>query len=201
MSDAIARRHGLEPILAATPSLAGADIGLIIEIQAELGHINLRGASEDNKFVAAVKDIVGQDLPVQANTISNGEHRIFWLGPDEWLIVTSLDSCDELLGRLGTALEGLQASVTDVSGGQVLLRLGGSSVLDVLAKGCTLDFQPEVFSVGACAQSGLAKAHILIGLINDDPVFDLIVRRSFSEYVVLWLKHAASEYGVMISGS
>ena len=79
------------------------------------------------------------------------------------------------------------------------MRINGPRVRDVLAKGCTLDFHPAEFEVGACAQSGLAKANILIGLIDEKPVFEIVVRRSFAEYLVLWLEHAATEYNVEFS--
>jgi sarcosine oxidase subunit gamma len=60
-----------------------------------------------------------------------------------------------------------------------------------LAKGCTLDFHPRVFRPGTCAQSGLAKANVLIRLGDDPDSFDVVVRRSFADYLLRWLRHAA----------
>jgi sarcosine oxidase subunit gamma len=193
------RRHGLESFLALAPHDVGGDAGVIARILPELGHINLRGNPKYAGFVAAASATLGQELPVSANTMTTGSHRIFWLGADEWLIVTSIVDPLSLVVRLRESFLGQHASVTDVSGGQITLRLAGPSVRDVLAKGCTLDFHPDKFKVGACAQSGLAKANVLIGLVDDQPAYEIIVRRSFAEYVLLWLRHAASEYGVNFS--
>jgi sarcosine oxidase gamma subunit len=34
--------------------------------------------------------------------------------------------------------------------------------------------------------------------VDQTPSFDLIVRRSYAEYLALWLKDAAEEYGLVI---
>lgn len=200
MTELQERRHGLESLLASCCQ-DGGNAGVTIEIVANLGHINLRGNSNNASFAAAVSATLGQDLPVSANTMANGDHRVFWLGPDEWLIVTRISDATDLLQRLRKSLPDRHASVTDVSGGQIAMRLAGPGARDVLAKGCTLDFHPDKFRVGACAQSGLARANVLIGLIDDQPTYEIVIRRSFAEYLVLWLRHAAGEYGVKVSAA
>ncbi len=193
------RRHGLESFLASLPQDAGSDAGVTIQLLPELGHIILRGNPKNAEFVAAANATLGQELPHSANTMTSGDSRVFWLGPDEWLIVALAEDTLGLLTRLREFLSGQHASVTDMSGGQIALRLAGPGVRDVLAKGCTLDFHPHKFKVGTCAQSGLAKANVLIGLVDDQPVYEIVVRRSFAEYLVLWFRHAAREYGVNFS--
>ena len=199
MTEPQSRRHGLESFLASLPQDAGSAAGFTIQLLPELGHINLRGNPKNAEFVATADAALGQKLPVSANTMTSGDYRIFWLGPDEWLIMTPIEGIADLQHRLRETVSGQQASVTDVGGGQIALRLAGPDVRDVLAKGCTLDFHPDKFNVGTCAQSGLAKANVLIGLVDDQPVYDIVVRRSFAEYLVLWLRYAASEYGVYFS--
>ena len=168
----------------------------IVTIPADLGHINLRGDPQDAAFIAAVERVLGQALPIDANTISLGDHRIYWLGPDEWLLVTAADPVSDLVDRLQHALAKLHAAVNDVSGGQVVLSLSGSSVRDVLAKGCTLDFHPQVFRTGTCAQIGLAKATVILGLGGDVDTFEIVVRRSFSAYLIRWLQQAGADSGI-----
>lgn len=152
------------------------------------GHINLRGSAADDLFTSAVAAALGQGLPLQANTISLSDHRIYWLGPDEWQVVTRAEHTDDLLQNLRRELRGQHVAVNDVSGGQAAYHMSGAGVPDKLAKGCTLDLHLSVFRVGACAQSGLAKANILLGYIDDAPVYEIIVRRSFSEYLQRWLR-------------
>jgi sarcosine oxidase subunit gamma len=200
MSDSTTRRHGLEAFLSSSPAETGG--GVRIEIRADLGHINLRGNPADPDFLAIIASVLGQELPIAANTMTTGDHRAYWLGPDEWQIVTEFDAARGLETKLSNALTDHHASVSDLSGGQIAFHVSGPGVRDVLAKGCTLDLAQGKFDVGDCAQSGLAKANALIGLIDDaGTVFEIVARRSFSDYALRWLTHAASEYGVSISAS
>jgi sarcosine oxidase subunit gamma len=92
----------------------------------------------------------------------------------------------------------MHVAITDVSGGQTVLHLRGRHVRDVLAKGCPIDLHPRAFRIGQCAQSHLGKAPILVGQIEEQPYFELIVRRSFADYVWTWLESAAEEYGLEV---
>jgi sarcosine oxidase subunit gamma len=197
MSESKTRRHGLEPFLSSPLAEASGGDCVRIDIRSDLGHINLRGSPSDPQFLAIVGRVLRQDLPIAANTMTMGDHRVYWLGPDEWQIVTAIDDSAGLVKHLREALVGLHASVSDISGGQIALHVSGPSVRDVLTRACTLDLAPAEFGVGACAQSGLAKASMLIGLTDEaGPEFEIVVRRSFSDYVVRWLKNAAAEFGV-----
>ena len=167
-----------------------------IELLDDTAHINLRGNPENAGFLGAVESVLGQSLPVKPNTMSAGDHRLYWLGPDEWMLATQQHSAPGLVEQLDNALAGEHAAVNDVSGGTVALRISGERVRDLLAKGCTLDLHPSVFMVGDCAQSGLAKAGVLLGLIDNRPTFELVVRSSFSDYVIRWLRNAGSDNGI-----
>ncbi len=153
-----------------------------------LGHINLRGDISDAVFRDNVRTALGQDLPQTANTMSQSPHRIYYLGPDEWQIVTEADKTSETLQALQNGLTDQHASVNDLSGGQVAFHLSGTGATELLQRGCTLDLHPSVFRHGACAQSSLAKASMLIGCIDPAPIYEIIVRRTFSEYVLRWLR-------------
>ena len=94
---------------------------------------------------------------------------------------------------LRLALDGLFAAVTVVGGGQTVLVLEGSAARDVLARGCTLDLHPRAFVPGRCAQTLLGKAPVLLRLVSATPKFELVVRRSFADYLWLYLASAAGE--------
>ena len=166
------------------------------EILTAQGYVNLRGNSGDKVFLKAVESVLGQALPVEPNTVSTDKQQVFWLGPDEWLLVAPTDKVTALVNDLGDALSKLHAAVNDVSGGNIAYRLSGADVGKLFAKGSTLDFHPDAFAVDQCAQSGLGKAAVLFGMLDDAPTFDVIVRRSFAEYLVKWLRHAGREYGI-----
>ena len=186
MTDALENRHGLEARTRAWPS----DSGVSLKIRDDLGHLNLRGNPQDAGFLAAAEKVLGQALPQDPNTISTGASTIFWLGPDEWLVLAEAAALKSLAESLESALQSQHAAVNVQSGGQIALTLRGAHVREVFAKGCTLDFHPTVFTPGRCAQSGLAKASVLIGLVSDEEEFIVVVRRSFSDYLVAWLASA-----------
>lgn len=184
--------------------------GVIVRERAYLGHLNLRGNPDDARFTSAVSAALGCSLPLQANTVREaGDATVFWLGPDEWLILAAGERSDEQAhalrkaftdGHAGSArATGMHAALTDVSGGQTVLHLSGLAARDLLAKGCPLDLHPRVFDVGQCAQSHLAKAPLLLRLVDRTPCFELIVRRSFADYVWAWLDAAAAEFGLELA--
>ena len=196
MSESLVRRHGLEPVLAELSGASAAEPGVRVTIRGDLGHLNVRGRASNDDFAKPVEEALGQAFPTKPNTFSNGRHRVFWLGPDEWLVITPAAGAAKLADRLQRATSNTHASVNDISGGQVALDLQGTKCRDLLAKGCTLDLHPNVFAVGDCAQSGLAKANVLLALIDDKPTFTIVVRRSFSDYLCRWLAHSGADEGI-----
>ena len=196
MSDSLRRRHGLEPFLHSLKQADTDRIGVHAHILDGIMHINLRGDGEDVEFLNGVESTLGQSLPTAPNTVSNGEHHVYWLGPDEWLIVSTANNAAGLATSLQDALNNQHVSINDISGGQVTVQLEGDNVRDTLSKGCPIDFHADVFRPGDCAQSGLAKTGVLIGCFDLPNTFELIVRRSFADYLARWLRHAARDSGI-----
>jgi len=167
-----------------------------------LGHINVRGDAADARFAAAVAGVVGTAVPATPNTVAHGgDNVVCWLGPNEWLVVTPSERDGAIAHGLRAALDGVFAAVTDVSGGQTVLALRGDAVHDLLAKGCPLDLHARAFGVDRCAQSHLAKAPILVRQVDEAPSFEIVVRRSFADYLWTWLEDAASEYGLAVEAA
>lgn len=159
------------------------------------GYLNLRGNAADSSFVAGLEKS-GIHLPIKPNTVTeNGPSTVLWLGPDEWVLITPPGCEGELAATLRQSLQNALCALTDITHGQTTIRLCGPKAIDVLSKGCSLDVHHGSFGPGCCAQTHLAKAGITIRWVDDAPSFDLIVRRSFAEYLALWLKDASEEYG------
>ncbi len=173
-----------------------SDALLKFEILQDIGHLNLRGDAADQSFLDAVKEVTGSPLPLVPNTVLYGDQQACWLGPDVWLLSLQADGAELLKLTLEQALQGQHASINDLSGAQLTFRLTGEKVREVLAKGCTLDLQPSVFRSGSCAQTGLAKANVLIVSHENGSGIDLVVRHSFSDYLLQWLRRAGAEYGI-----
>ena len=122
-----------------------------------------------------------------------------WLGPDEFLVLAPADPTDVLASDLETdlrrALADEDGAVVDVSAHRTTIELSGDRVLDVLAKGCSLDLHPSVFTVGRCEQVLLGLAPVLLlARGGDGPAYLLLVRSSFATYVADWLLDASLEY-------
>lgn len=188
------RQHALDAFLRDT--VAGEKSSVIVEVNPGLDYINLRGDPSDRRFVSAVNKVLRVELPLEPNTFTSGLTTVYWLGPDEWLIASPAGERPTLPTLLDDALKNMHASLSIVTGGLVALRVSGMNAPALLSKGCTLDFHPRSFAAGQCAQSGLAKASVIISMVDDKPAFDVIVRRSFAEYLALWLRRAGAEFGV-----
>lgn len=139
----------------------------------------LRGGGPE--FHAAVSGVLDAGLPETPNTTEMG--RALWLGPDEWLVVSDADPA----GALEEALEGQHCAIVDVSEARAVLELSGSGVMEVLASGCRLDL--DALRPGSCAQTALARAHVLLEP-SEDGVWRLYVGRSFLAYARAWLEDA-----------
>jgi sarcosine oxidase subunit gamma len=168
-----------------------------------LGKLDLRGDPHDRTFMTAIGRVLDLLLPTEPCTSATRERvSALWLGPDQWLLTCPESEAAGLVRSLREALFDGHAAITEVTDGRVAFHLAGPSARDVLAKGCPLDLHPRAFPLGSCAQSLLAKAAVLIHLVDDDPRsgagFDLYVARSFAHYLWMWLEDACREYGVQI---
>ncbi len=189
MSDRIARSHGLEAFFGAAESVSGA--GVEIALPKNRGFLNLRLDPRRERAVRAADEVLGQGLPLAANSFTGGERRVYWLSPDEWLVETRAEEAGALCGELEAALAGYHAAINDISGGQVALRLTGPEARTILSKGCTLDPHPREFAPGQCARAGFARATVLLACIDETPTYAVVVGRSFADYLCHWLANAA----------
>ena len=159
------------------------------------GRIDLRGDPADRAFATGVSSVLGLEPPPTPNTSRPGaESFILWLGPDQWLIEVAHEAQTGIANTLESALSALHASVAIVGDGYATLSLAGKRAADVLAKGMTLDLDPDRFLPGCCARSLLAKVPVLLHRPGDDLFYEVTVARSYSDYAWRWLDDAALEY-------
>lgn len=118
--------------------------------------------------------------PPPGEVVQWGERSVLWLGPTEWLVVDGAPV--DLPGGV------------DVSANRTTIELSGQHARDVLEKGCTLDLHPRAFTAGRCAQTTVARTQVILWQTSDAPVYHLLVRGSFAQYLADWLVDAASEY-------
>ena len=160
--------------------------------------VNLRGDSTHPQFFNGVHRVIGVELPVIPNTVVRSPGLCcHWLGPNEWLITVKRPEVS-IMKDLEDSLSGLHVAITDLTGGQSLLEIGGRQSRDVLSAACTLDLHPDVFMQGSCAQTILAQSNVLITptfASSVGCVFEVLVRRSYADHLIRWLMDAAQEDG------
>ena len=166
--------------------LAGvtAPAGLSISIReiAERGMIDLRGLTSDASFMAAVRSVLGVELPVKPRTsVSWGDVKVLWLSTDQWLILSSRSKANELVASLRAALQGIHVLVVDVSDMRAIIRLEGDGCREVIMKGTSLDLLDPEYVQGCCRRMRYAEIAALLDVVEDD-VFDIYVFRSFAHY-------------------
>jgi sarcosine oxidase, subunit gamma len=135
--------------------------------------------------------LAGIPLPLMANRVAaTGSVRTLWLGPDEWLVVAE-GGAPDLVPRLERAVMGRRASVSDLSSSRTIIEISGSAARDLLASGCGLDLHPRAFRPGQCAQTLLAHVPVILDQLDEAPRYRLLMRRSFSRWLVDWMIDAA----------
>ena len=143
---------------------------------------------------ARVEDAGARELglPAEPNTwVALGEREAMWLGPDEWLVCSEIEPPPDVVRDLELRAGHHHRSVVDVSANRAVLELTGADRLDVLAAGCGLDLHPRWWRSGACAQTLLANAAVL--LQERQASTRVFVRPSFAGHVVAWLERVASD--------
>ena len=174
------------------------DAGVAMGERPPLTIVDLRIRDAEAAALAAVEEVLVYALPLEANRVAGTDGAVaLWLGPDEWWVITAVED-PALADRLSEALADHPAAVTDLSESRACIRVSGPRARDLLAKGCSLDLHPRVFSPGHCAQSHLAKAQVVLHQVSEEPAFDLYVLRSFADYLWAWLEDAAGEYGLAV---
>ena len=160
-----------------------------IEKQGPCGMLLLRG---DVSARAKFSTCLGMDIPQAPNTVSSaGERSVLWLGPEEWLLVTSEKDEAHLASELLQTVEGVYAAVIIVSDCYTVLNLSGTQSLDVLAQGYGIDIFPEEFIIGQCVCCAFARTTAILRPFKNAGIYQLIVESSYASYIELWLRKAA----------
>lgn len=152
------------------------------------GKINLRGNVKDSKFKQGAQSIFGASLPDKPNTISSTDtHKLFWLGPDEWLVHVPLALLEQNINAIRQLMTDQLVAATEVSDYYSVIELSGPQALEIIASASPFDTRPHHFDLGQCAQTRFGHASILLWPEGDAPSFQLQVRWSYAKYVYDYL--------------
>jgi sarcosine oxidase, subunit gamma len=190
--------------LTATSPLEGwrdkfAALPRAVELREEpfVAMVDLR-VDPDGPAASRASAILGVEIPTTPSTyVSDDTITAIWMGPDEWLITAGGRSAATLETELRAAV-GEDGAAIDVSAQRTTLRLSGPDAREVLAKGCSLDLHPKVFTKGTAAQTMLGLAGVVLIALDDAGTdYRILVRASFARYLADWLIDAAEEFGVL----
>ena len=188
---------GLDELARKGSRSKGGKPGVCLREKKLLGHLTLRGDADDSNFAGGVHKALGLELPVALTLVANGDTSLQWLGPDEWLLIVPSGTEFAVEQKLRAELEGQHIAVVNVSGGQTLVELSGPKVREMLMKSSIYDVHPSNFPVGKAVGTMFAKSQLVIRHTGED-TWELVVRRSFADYIWLWLQDASAEYGLAI---
>jgi len=142
---------------------------------------------------AAAEAAFGTALPSQPAIASGSDLSFVWSGPGHWLALGSATTAS-IERHVSSGLQGL-ASVFDQSGSRVLLEVAGPHVRETFAKGIELDLHPRTFSTGSAAVTTASHIGVHLWQVADDPVYRLLVVRTYLDSFWRWLAASAAEYG------
>jgi len=125
-------------------------------------------------------------------TATTGEHTALWLGPNEWLVVSTAEP-DELTALLEADLGEGSGQVVDVSANRTTLALSGPRARGVLEKGCGVDLHPRAFGPGNAVLTTVARVPVLLWQTGPE-AYRILPRSSFADYLARWLLDAMVEY-------
>ncbi len=191
MIEYLSARSALENIYNSDDSITtqlGTPRILIQEVK-DLTLLHIACHSKNDDVSECVSKFTKYKLPLTPNTSIKGKrHYSVWLSPTSWLIYSQ-----EAINT-GT-LYSQTLHITDISSGQVLMRVSGRHVRDLLSKGCPIDLHQANFDHGYCAQSRFRSINILLNVI-DETTIDIFVARSFAVVFYKWLIEDSAEYRI-----
>ncbi|TYL48149.1 sarcosine oxidase subunit gamma [Marinomonas sp. IMCC 4694] len=152
-----------------------------------------------------IATILGVALPMSPLTSTDNDDSAFgtlsvrWVGPDEWLISVPGDSAFELETHFFESLSG-HFSLVNISGGTTVFNVSGDHIVDMLKKSVPVDLHITVFPVEKVVSTLFAKSGVVMRRLGETH-FELIVRRSFADYLWLWIQDASREFGLVVKSA
>ena len=133
----------------------------------------------------------GLSFPSSLKSTSNSNTRILWIGPNNWLVFSSVL---ELLEKEKNQFNEAEFAINDISHSRTIIELEGNLVNEVLKKGCPLDINS--LKDGDCANSVYNGISITIDFISESPKkVRILGLRSYGESLHHSVTDACLEFG------
>jgi sarcosine oxidase, subunit gamma len=147
---------------------------------------------------AAIEELLDVCWPTITGHVARGRADILCIGPADWLVLAPESDGAALGRRLGLAFEGSATRATDVSQALVRIQIKGAEVRDLLAKACSLDLHPPLFPLGRALRTRFVGMPVIVHCTGT-ATFELLVTRSYAEFLLSWLGDAQLEFETSVA--
>lgn len=161
---------------------------LRLEIQLQRTVVLLRLAQNSQKSLEKLR-IADRPIPESMNTWLGEDPVYCRVGPDSWLLISARHDGAELADAARTACAKRACAVTDLSDAHACLVIEGPRALEILVRGCALDF--AAFGDDACTRTRFAQLPVMLRRASPDR-FELLVDRAVAKHLFDWLQDAAA---------
>ena len=130
-------------------------------------------------------------LPSTLKSSSNSDTRILWMGPKNWIVVSS--KMNLLLNDV-KQFDETNFAITDLSHSRTIIELEGKNSKEVLKKGCPYNF--NILNKNQSINSVYNGIAFTVDMLDDNPFkIRLLSLRSFGESFYESLTDASLEFG------
>ncbi|MBV8496189.1 MAG: hypothetical protein JO361_05340 [Gammaproteobacteria bacterium] len=149
-----------------------------------------RGASALTHAAAAR----GVSLCAFGRIVAANDGFVLSVRPERWLILAPPAAPGAFPGPWEIAVRGCGAAV-DLSAALSAFHLSGAAVREMLARGCRLDLDPELFAIGSAAATVVAQVSVTLAALPSGLL--LLTPASTARHFREWLATTAKPFGLM----
>jgi heterotetrameric sarcosine oxidase gamma subunit len=134
--------------------------------------------SRKHADIAAIGAALQVTMPAGPTCVAGHGLVLIGTGPGTWLVFAdgrASTLADDLVSRVPAV------SVSDQSGGYVILRIAGPGARALLQRSAFIDLDPSAFNVGSVATTVVAHIGVVIWQIDDAETFHVAMFRSFAD--------------------
>jgi heterotetrameric sarcosine oxidase gamma subunit len=165
--------------------------------------VTLRRRPADVVELAAVRDRAqvlkalarrrGMQLPDLGHVVASEGTLVLCVRPERWLVVTPPESSGSAAAGWQAACAGCGIGV-DLSSALTALEVAGPAVRTLLARGCRLDLDPDVFPAGHAAATIMAQVPVILAALETAVL--LLTPSSTARHFREWLTHAGQPFAL-----
>lgn len=128
--------------------------------------------------------------------VSENGIRVLWLSPDEWAVIGDFAQKDALEAKLLQGLGSHRGQVVDNCGGFTGLIVKGKDA-EILLRHLT-PYDVEHMTAGKTVGTVMSQTHVILSRLGAQE-YEIIVRRSFADYLWKLIGKAARPYGLAVA--